>query len=167
MANFAKLVKDEISRIARREAGRAVDPVRKPSKALRRSAADLKRRVAALEAEVRFLKKELGRLAGTVQSEGPKGAEKARITAKGMRSLRRRLRLSGLDFAKLLGITPQMVYTWDKASGPLRVRQTTRAAVLAVRGLGAREAKRRLAEMKGERKATRKRGRRTRRAKRG
>ncbi len=164
MANFAKLVKDEISRIARREAGRAVDPVRKPSKALRRSAADLKRRVATLEAEVKLLQKQVARLAGTAQSEVPKGGEKARITAKGMRSLRRRLRLTGLDFAKLLGITPQMVYAWEKASGPLRVRQTTRAAVLAVRGIGAREARRRLAQTKGEGKAPRKRAKRSKRA---
>ena len=73
--------------------------------------------------------------------------------AKGMRSLRRRLGVSGQDFARLLGVTAQVVYVWDKASGRLRVRRTTRAAILAIRGIGAPEAGRRLEGTKGMKKA--------------
>ena len=146
MPNFAKVLKDEISRIARREAKAAVDPVRKPARGLRRTAADLRTKIASLEKEVRSLRKALDGLAKGQPAAA--AAEKARITAKGMRSLRRRLRLSGQDFAKLLGITPQMVYHWDKVQGPLSVREKTRTSILAVRDIGAREARRLLEAMK-------------------
>ena len=69
------------------------------------------------------------------------GDEKARITGKGMRSLRRKLRLSGEQLGQLLGITGAAVYAWDKRNGPIRVRPATRAAILSIRTLGAREAK--------------------------
>lgn len=49
MPNIAKILKDEISRIARKEAKQAVAPFRKPTAGARRTFADLKRRMAALE----------------------------------------------------------------------------------------------------------------------
>ena len=160
MPNIAKILKDEISRIARREAGNAVAPVRKPARGLRRAVADLKKRVSRLEREVRSLQRAVADLGKAHRPAVPEEAVKARITAKGMRSLRRRLRLTGQDFARLLGVTGQVVYAWEKASGPLRVREKTRASILAVRDIGAREARRRLEEVRtarGHRKTARKR----------
>jgi DNA-binding transcriptional regulator YiaG len=127
------------------EAAKAAAAVRKPTGGLRRSAADLKRRIAVLEREVRALRSAVQK-GGTVRPTAPKEKEDAsRITAKGMRSLQRRLRLTGQEFARLLGVTPQVIYSWGKATGPLRVRRKTRAAILAAREIGAREARRRLA----------------------
>jgi DNA-binding XRE family transcriptional regulator len=148
MPNIAKVLKDEISRIARRETNTAVTPARKAARGLRRTAAELRRKVALLEKEVRSLQKKVGGLAGQRPPGLPSRADAARITAKGMRSLRRRLRLTGQEFARLLGLTAQVVYGWEKANGPLRVRQKTRAAILAVRDLGARQARRLVDEMK-------------------
>ncbi len=148
MPNIAKVLKDEIARIARKETKAALTPLRKPARSARRAAADLKRKIADLEKEIRALQKRVAGLAGAGLAAAAEGAGKARITAKGVRSLRRRLRLTGQDFAKLLDITPQMVYLWEKATGPLKVRQKTRAAILGIRGIGAREARRRLVEMK-------------------
>jgi DNA-binding transcriptional regulator YiaG len=152
MPNIAKLLKDEVSRLARRETNKALASIRKPALGLRRTTADLKRRVAQLEKELRSLRKTIDDLAKARPPAVPETTDKARITANGMRSLRRRLRLSGQEFARLLGITPQVVYGWEKASGPLRMRGTTRAAILAIRDIGAREARRRLEEMKGAKK---------------
>ena len=152
MPNIAKVLKDEISRLSRRETKKALASVSRPAVGLRRTTADLKRRVAQLEKELRSLRKTIDGLTKAHPAAIPETADKARITAKGMRSLRRKLRLSGQKFARLLGMTPQVVYGWEKASGPLRVRQTTRAAILAVRDIGAREAGRRLEEMKGKKK---------------
>ena len=45
------------------------------------------------------------------------------------------------------------VYIWERKPGMLRMRDATKAAVMAVRGLGAREAKARLAEMVPVKKA--------------
>jgi DNA-binding transcriptional regulator YiaG len=152
MPDIAKVLKDEVSRLTRRETNKALVLVSKPALALRRTTAELKRRVAQLEKELRSLRKRIDSLTKAHPSAVPETADKARITAKGMRSLRRRLRLSGQEFARLLGITAQVVYGWEKTSGPLRMRRTTRAAVLAIRAIGAREARRRLKETKGTKK---------------
>jgi hypothetical protein len=53
--------------------------------------------------------------------------------------------LTGKQFASLLGVTSKIVYQWEKQEGPLRIRNTTRSAVLSIRGLGAKEAKAMLA----------------------
>ena len=151
MSTFASSFKAEVIRLARKEAKAAVTPVRKPSGANRKALADLKRRVATLEKECR----RLGSLVAKVpvpQAEPAEG-QKARITAKGMRSLRRKLGLTGEEFGKLLGVSTVTVYQWERKDGPLRVREATRAAILAVRDLGAREAKERLAGMAGGKKA--------------
>lgn len=144
MPNIAKVLKDEISRVARREAAKAVGAIKKPAAGLRRSAADLKRRVAVLEKEVRALRSVVRKLGSEHPAAEREKTDTARITAKGMRSLQRRLRLTGQEFARLLGVTSQVIYSWGKATGPLRVRQKTRAAILAAREIGAREAKQRL-----------------------
>ena len=121
MPNIAKVLKDEVSRVARRETKKAVASVSRPAAGLRRTAADLKRRVAQLEKELRLLWKTIDGQTKAHSPSAPETADKARITAKGMRSLQRRLRLSGQEFARLLGITPQVVYGWEKATGALLV----------------------------------------------
>jgi len=153
MPNIAKALKDEVARIARRETNKALTPVSKLALGLRRTTTDLKRRVAKLEKELSSLRRSIDALRSAHLSAAPKTAGKARITAKGMRSLRRRLRLSGQEFARLLGIAAPVVYGWEKASGPLRMKGTTRTAVLAVRGIGVRAARRKLDEIKGTHKA--------------
>ena len=70
-----------------------------------------------------------------------------------MRSLRRKIGLSQDAFAKLVGVSSNAVYQWESKPGMLRLRDNTRAALLAVRKLGAREAKARLAAMKPAGKA--------------
>ncbi|MGD1149507.1 MAG: hypothetical protein ABR961_16345 [Thermoanaerobaculaceae bacterium] len=149
MPNIAKVLKDEVSRIARRETNKTLASVSRPTVGLRRTAADLKRRVAQLEKELRSLRKTINGLAKAHPPSAAETADNARITAKGIRSLRRRLRLSGQEFARLLGITPQVIYGWEKASGRLRMRGTTRAAILAIRDIGVREARKKLEGMKG------------------
>jgi DNA-binding transcriptional regulator YiaG len=146
MPNIAKVLKDEMARIARREANNIVAPARKPAVGLKRTAAELRRKVAGLEKEVRALRKAVAGLRPAAPAADTSVA-KARLTAKGMRSLRRKLRLSGQEFAQLVGVTGQAVYAWEKGDGPLKVRTRTRTAIVAIRGIGAREAKRRLAAM--------------------
>jgi len=145
MPNVMSVLKAEITRLAKKEAKAAVDPVRKPSIGARKALADLKQRVGTLEKRVKGLNALLSKIPQP-QTEAPV-TEKARITAKGMRSLRRKLRLTREQFAKLVGITASGVYLWEKKNGPLRVREATRAAILAIRNLTAGEAKRRLDEM--------------------
>jgi len=80
------------------------------------------------------------------QEEG----RKARLTSRGIRSLRKKLRLSQLDFGKLLGTTAGAVYLWEKKEGALSLRDKTRAAILSIRVLGAKEAREKLDEAGGK-----------------
>jgi DNA-binding transcriptional regulator YiaG len=153
MANVVKVLKEEISRISRKEAKSAVNPIGKSHTTLKKVLTDLKRRVAALEKETKRLvaaaKKEKAASPKTVSEE----TTKARITSKGIRSLRSKLGLSQADFAKLLGATTHSVYLWEKKVGALKLRDKTKAALLSIRGLGAREAQEKLAHGETKRKS--------------
>ena len=154
MPNIAKVLKEEILRLARKEVKTATAPIRKPVVRFRKAAADLKRRLTALEKETKRLQALLKKSPAGPLAVAPEVAGKTRITAKGMRSLRKKLRLTGLTFAKLLGVTGQAVYNWERRTGALKVREKTRAAILAVRDFGAREARQQLAEMAKAKKKT-------------
>ena len=144
MPNVAEVLKAEIVRIARREVKKSSVSVNQAALRSKRAIAALNRQVAALEKEVRLLRRALAR-AQASSAPAATSPDRARITVKGVRSLRRRLGLSGEEFGRLVGVTGQAVYAWEKTSGPLKVRAATRAAILAIRSIGAREAKRRLA----------------------
>jgi DNA-binding transcriptional regulator YiaG len=147
MSNVAKVLKAEIARISKREAKSATQGIGKANTWLRKTAADLKKRLSLLE-------KENKRLAATMkkyQIESPQKPEaeedkKARFTSRGIKSLRSKLHVSQADFGKLLGTTPHAVYLWEKKQGALSLRDKTKAAILSVRGLKAKGAKEKLAE---------------------
>ena len=77
----------------------------------------------------------------------PEQAEKGWISGKGIRSLRKRLGLAQNEFARLAGVSDQAVYLWEQKTGMLKLRSDTKAAVFAVRGIGAKEARARLEAM--------------------
>ena len=169
MPNVAQVLKQEIARVARRETRPAVRPIRKLTAHLRRDVAALKRQVAALAKETGFMRKTLDAVSAAQPAAVPAQMARARVTAKGLRSLRRSLRVSQDEFGKLAGVTGQAVGNWEKKQGPVRLREATKAAVLALRGIGARAAQRLLAEIKAKKaqakKAPRRKGRRGRRRK--
>ena len=154
MSTFVSSFKAEVIRLARKEAKAAVMPVRKPGVAARKAIADLKRRVAVLEKECR----RLGGLLAKVPQPDPVAAPTGPrnwISGKGVRSLRQKLGLSQDAFAKLVGVSSNAVGLWESKPGMLRLRDATKAAVMSVRNLGAREAKERLAGMAKGKKAGR------------
>jgi DNA-binding transcriptional regulator YiaG len=152
MPNVEKALKAEITRISRKEIKTAIGGLGKSNINLKKIVADLKKRVASLEEENKRLTAGTRKQKTEVAEKPPEEAGKARLTSKGIRSLRKRLRLTQADFAKLIGATPHSVCLWEKKEGPLRLRDKTRAALLSIRGLGAREAKRKLGEAVGKRK---------------
>jgi len=153
MSNIAKVLKAEIARISKREAKSATQGIGKSNTWLRKTVADLKKRLLLLEKD----NKRLVAATKKYQVESPEKPDqeegkKARLTSRGIRSLRKKLRLSQLDFGKLLGTTPGAVYLWEKKEGALSLRDKTKAAIHSIRGLGAREAKENLVEIGGKHK---------------
>ena len=144
MPNIAKVLKEEIARISRHEAKIAVTPIRKPSMRLRKDVASLKARVAALEKENRALQALLTKIQVAQPQPASETVEKGWISGKGIKSLRKRLGLTQGELGRLVGVSNTAVVLWEKKSGMLKLRDKTKAAVFAIRGLGAREAKARL-----------------------
>ena len=65
-----------------------------------------------------------------------------RFSVKGLKSLRARLELSAADFGRLAGASGQSVYNWE--AGKTVPAATQRATLASLRGLGKREAAKRL-----------------------
>jgi DNA-binding transcriptional regulator YiaG len=156
MSNVANVLKAEIARISKREAKSATEAIGKSNVWLRKTVADLRKRLVLLEKE----NKHLTAVMKKYQTAQPdkvdmEEGKKARFTSRGIHSLRRKLRLSQADFGKLLGTTPGSVHLWEKKDGALNLRDKTKAAILSIRGLGAREAKEKLEETKTKSKRRR------------
>ena len=151
MSNVVKILKAEIARISKREAKSATKAIGKSNTWLRKTAADLKKRLVLLEKENKRLVAAMKKFqVEEPQKPDQEEGKKARFTSKGILALRKKLRLSQADFGKLLGTTPHAVYLWEKKLGVLNLRDKTKAAILSIRGLGAREAKEKLAELGGK-----------------
>lgn len=145
MPNLATTLRDEIRRLTRKELRLATGAVMKASAQYRREIAGLKRRVRTLERAVEFLQRqERRRLARKPPAEQ---AEGARFSAKGLRAHRARLGISAKDYGRLVGVSGLTVYNWEAEKSRPRAQQL--AAIVAVRGIGKREALRRLAVLDG------------------
>jgi DNA-binding transcriptional regulator YiaG len=138
MPNLSSVLKSEITRLARKEIKVALDPLRKSNAAHRREIAELKRQVTSLQREIKAVSKP----ARTSSPAGEKSPATTRFVPKGLKSLRARLGLSAADFGLLVGASGQSIYNWE--TGKAVPRGSQQAALAAVRGLGKREAAKRL-----------------------
>ena len=144
MSNVAKALKAEISRISRKEARSTVGPIARSNLDLKKTVVDLKKRLAALEKENRPLLAGVKKEKSVKPPESSEETKKARITSTTIRSLRSKLGLSQAEFGKLAGVTTGAVYLWENKEGPLNLRDKTKAALLAIQEMGAKEAKEKL-----------------------
>ncbi len=140
MPNIMSVLKQEIVRLARKELKSQTQLLKKASAQHRRDIAALKRQVADLGKPVAALQKAV--LKKVPASPAIKGV-KVRFTPKGLITQRKRLGLSGADYAKLVGVSGITIYKWE--AGKNYPRQAQVAALAAIRGIGKREALARLA----------------------
>ena len=111
MPNIAAVLKSEISRVARKEVRAEIASTKKASSTHRSEIAALKKRVQALEQLVRRLDRVSAKAAPTVEPDP--AALPGRFSAKGLKSMRRRLGLSARDLGLLIGVATQSVYNWE------------------------------------------------------
>ena len=190
MANFANALKEEISRIARRE-------IRQQTAGATKSVAQCQREIAALKRQVQELQLKLSsaraqaapkptaskkaeskpaasKKAASKPAESSKAASskaasseaasseaapkgkstkaasaapakksiRTRFSAKGLKATRERLGLSADNFGKLVGVSGLSIYNWEQ--GKARPRESSVEALLKIKGLGKREAAKRL-----------------------
>jgi DNA-binding transcriptional regulator YiaG len=143
MPNVATVLKEEISRVARKEVRNQTEWMKKAATQYRRDVADLKRRVATLQRQLSHYEKAApGKPATQSQEET---VTRHRFTAKGLRSQRLRLGLSAGNFARLVGVSPKSIYDWER--GTARPRKGHLAVLASLRGIGKREARTRLEQL--------------------
>jgi DNA-binding transcriptional regulator YiaG len=154
MSNIAAVLRQEITRLARREARAITKSLSKASGQYRKDIAELKRQNAKARAEIIRLQRQASKGGAAPAAEA--AVEKVRYSAVSVMAQRKRLGLSAADFGKLIGVTSRTIYQWEH--GAARPRSSLLAAFVAVRGIGKTEANARLQELrvkvpKGRKKA--------------
>ena len=147
MSKLVLVLKEEIRRLARQEIRRANKGIRKDNARLKRDNASLKRRVKKLEQDNEFLVSAERRRAQTIQPVSPDEAKKLRIKGKTIVALRRKLGISQAEFGRLLQVSTVTVGLWERKPGMLRLKPKALAGLAKVKEMGARDAKRLLAEL--------------------
>ena len=151
MPNIGTVLKEEISRLSRREIRSQIDTTKKATTQHRRQIAALKHQVAQLERQVALLER---KVLGTPPAVPAAATQtRPRFVAKGLRSQRARLGLSAIDYGKLLGVSAQSIYNWEHELASPRSEQLPRLA--ALRGIGKCEAAARLKQLHSAAKAIR------------
>ena len=167
MANFANALKEEIGRLARKE-------IRQQTAEMAKSATKSERDIAALKRQIEDLQRRLSSLrtqgaptqtasktktsgktapkkqaasAGGDASTSDKQSARTRFSAKGLKANRERLGLSADNYGKLVGVSGLSIYNWEQEKA--RPRESSIAALLSIRGIGKREAVKRLEALAG------------------
>jgi DNA-binding transcriptional regulator YiaG len=140
MPNLAAFLKSEIARIARKETKGELQTLRRAVMQHRSDVAALKRRVGALEQQVKRLSKASSKANPEPEGESQNG--RLRFSAKGFASQRHRLGLSAEECGALIGASALSVYNWEK--GKVRPRDAHLPAIAALRKMGKKEATARL-----------------------
>jgi len=165
MANLASALKEEISRLARKE-------IRQQTAGTTRTVAQCEREIAALKRQIDGLQRMLSpkRVQGAPEpttrkktgkkkavakaaeptakagagAESDSGSKRSRFSAKGLKTHRERLGLSADSYGKLIGVSGLSIYNWEQEKA--RPRESSIAALASIRGIGKREAVSRLGE---------------------
>jgi DNA-binding transcriptional regulator YiaG len=142
MPNVAGVLREEICRLAKKEIRAQVGKTQKAAAQYRRDIAKLKRLLSRQEKDIRLLKK---RTQQQVQPQTDANEmEGVRFSARSVKAQRQRLALSAADYGKLVGVSGLTIYNWEHEKA--RPRKAQLAALVAVRGIGKREALMKLAE---------------------
>ncbi len=142
MPNLAAVLRDEIRRLARKE-------VKAHTTSTKQSVAQVRRDLAKLKRLVQEQQKRLERLAAQTRERGGHSAvaeaprSATRYSARSVRAQRKRLGLSAEDYGRLIGVSALTIFNWEH--GKARPRKKQLAALIVLRGIGKREAKKRLA----------------------
>lgn len=150
MPNIATVLKAEIVRLARKELRNEVQALKKNLTAARSEIGSLKHRVSELEKAIKAAARASAKRAPAGAAAAAEASDEAdgnfRFRAGGLASNRKRLELSAADYGLLVGATGQSVYAWEARKSKPSGKNLQ--AIAALRGIGKREAARRLAELK-------------------
>lgn len=131
MPNLNHLFKAEIVRLSRKEIKAAVQPLRKIAIEQRSAIAALRKQIAELQKRLRA-----GERTRRAPVEADTPGRAIRFSSKRLAVHRDKLGLSAAQYGKLVGVTAQTIYNWERGQRP---RPSQLQALAAVRPLGKRE----------------------------
>ena len=137
MPNIGIVLKNEIARLARKEIKKEADGLKKASAQFRRDVAELKRQIAELTKKC-SCRESASPASSPMPEDNAEADVRLRFTAKGLKSQRKRLGLSAGEYGKLVGVSAQSVYLWERGAAHPRAKQIAQMA--ALRNLGKKEA---------------------------
>lgn len=142
MAKIETAIRDAIARGARKQVRSAATPLRRDVRRLRQAVRDIRAQLASLrEVAARWSDSHAGR--GWQPAVSEEEARSARLSPGLIRKLRLRLALSQAAVARLVRVSPAAVVQWEQ--GRATPTGKNRAALVGLRRLGRRQAKRLLA----------------------
>jgi DNA-binding transcriptional regulator YiaG len=149
MANLAATLKEEIQRLAKKEIKAQTGSTKQAVAQYRREIAKLKRQTREQDKKIAFLetqeRKRLGQTKGDAET-----VEGIRFSARSVRAQRERIGFSAKDYATLVGVSPLTIYNWEH--GKSRPQKAQLTALVAIRGIGKREALAKLKLLETERR---------------
>lgn len=140
MSNFARHLKDEIARLARKE-------VKVQTLALSKTSAKFRKEIADLKKINNDLQKRIAVLERINSTKLPQKAisddtDKFRFVPKGFKTMRTKLGLSAAEIGLILDVSPLSVYNWEH--GKSKPTRKNIPKIIELRGMGKKEAKARL-----------------------
>jgi DNA-binding transcriptional regulator YiaG len=141
---MGKLLKTEMVRLSTKTTRSAFRPLKQEVAALKRTVSSQRKTIQQLERAVdRLLDESDRRREASVQATEEE-VRAARVTPGWILRLRDKLGLTREEFASLAGVSANSIYLWE--SGRTRPRASAKAALVELKKLGVREARKRLEE---------------------
>lgn len=141
MSNIATALREEITRLARKEIRNETVRLQKAVTTYRSEIAALKRRVTDLERQAKRRPDKQVALPAVDAEDN----DSLRFRAEGFASNRQRLGITAAEMAHLLGVSPLSIYKWEH--GKAKPRRAHLPAIAALRGVGKRDVAARLQEL--------------------
>ena len=148
MSTLAIALKDEIRRLARKEIKDQTGSTAQAVAQFRREIAKLKRESREYEKKIAFLESQERKRIGKPEVASGAIDDGTRFSARSVKAQRRRTGLSAADYAKLVGVSGLTIYNWE--NGKSRPRKEQFASLLALRGIGKRQALKKLELIKAD-----------------
>lgn len=118
MSKVASVLKDEIARVARKEAKALVDPLKKQLSAQRGLLVDLRHQLAERTKQLKVVVSEMARSARSGDIASRRAGPASDYSTADIVSLRRQLKLTREGMAKQLKVSPQTIYNWERGTSP-------------------------------------------------
>lgn len=147
MPNIAQLLKDEISRLARKEVRTICTPLQQQIRDLRKANRQQREAIDALQRRISQLQASANSSTDKIlKTPAITNDRQIRLSGSSIKKHRIRLRLSQGQLGQLLNVSTNTIVRWEQDKS--RPREAYRASIAQLRTMGVREVKKLLASVK-------------------